>query len=253
VEALARTSTMFGQRMDATEGDLAAIKQIVEESMASNSKFAADHTTAMAVLSAQAVSFNDVRFKQGQAAFHKVKDVEGLVDDLKLVLQTVTTVLDASVPSTLQSVLAQTIPPSLQTVLQDTISPTLCDVLNDTFSKFTSKYQSMSDNMMQQVKDMLETRNASLIAEYTTVKSSIQDVLACLSRLECSEDVGNPPCRGSNSGGARVSGSNNPARSSHRGERAPHLTGRQVHVDMDKEVPHPLAVNDGTPNLNMGS
>jgi hypothetical protein len=62
----------------------------------------------------------------------------------------------------------------------------------------------MGDNMMQQVKDVLESCNASLIAEYATVKSSIQDVLACLSRLEHSKDDGNPPCRGYNSGGARV-------------------------------------------------
>ncbi len=41
-EASARTSTMFGQCMDAMEGDLVAIERIVEESMASNSKFAAD-------------------------------------------------------------------------------------------------------------------------------------------------------------------------------------------------------------------
>ncbi len=34
------------------------------------------------------------------------------------------------------------------------------------------------------------------------------------------------------------------------GEWASHLTGRQVHVDTDEEVSHPLAVNDGTPNLN---
>jgi hypothetical protein len=252
-EASARISTMFGQCINAMEEDLAAIKHIVEESMASNSKFAADHTTAVAALSAQAVSFNDARFKQGQAAFHKVKDVGGLVDELKLVLQTVMTVLDTSVPLTLQSVLAQTIPPSLQTVLGDTISLTLHDILNDTFSKFTSKYQSMGDDMTQQVKDVLETHNASLIAEYTTVKLSIQDVLARLSRLERSEDDGNPPCGGSNSGGARVSGWNNPGRSGHGGEWAPHLTGRQVHIDMDKEVPHPLVVNDGTPNLNRES
>jgi hypothetical protein len=93
------------------KGILAAIKCTVEESMASNSKFVADHTTDGVALSAQAVSFNDTWFKQGQAVFHKVKDMEGLVDKLKLVLQTVTTVLDASVPLALQSVLAQIIPP----------------------------------------------------------------------------------------------------------------------------------------------
>jgi hypothetical protein len=74
-----------------------------------------------------------VRFWQGQAAFHRVQDVENLVADFKSASATVTRALEDLVPTTLQSVLEQTIPPTLQTILDDTISPTLQNVLNGTF------------------------------------------------------------------------------------------------------------------------
>jgi hypothetical protein len=130
---------------------LAAIKRLLKESMASSSKLAED----VQLLSVQAVSHIDQRHRQGQAAFHRVQDVENLVADFKGASATVTRALEESVPVSLKSALEQTLPPTLQTILEEKISPTLQHVLGGTFSKFTSGYAMAGDEMVREIRTTL--------------------------------------------------------------------------------------------------
>ncbi len=132
----------------------------------------------MTLLSAQAAAFNEQRFKQCQATFHRVQDMETLVADIKSALASSTRALDELVPTTIQSVLEQSIPHTLRTILGDTISPTLCNVLDGTFSEFTSWYESVGGEVIREVKATLELQQAALATDYALVRSSLQEVLA---------------------------------------------------------------------------
>jgi hypothetical protein len=133
---------------------------------------------AVTLLLAQAAAFNKQRFKQGQATFHRVQDVETLVVDVKSALASFKHVLNKLVPTTIQSVLEQSIPPTLRTILGDTISPTLCNVLDGTFSEFTSRFESVGGEVIREVKATLESQQAAIATDYASVRSSLQEVLA---------------------------------------------------------------------------
>jgi hypothetical protein len=171
----------------------------------------------MKMLSAQAIAFNQQRFKQGQAAFHRVQDMESLITDFKSASATVTCALEESVPKTLQSVLEQSIPPTLQMILGELISPTLCNVLDGTFSKFTSRYDSVGGAVVRKVKATLEMQQESLAMDYSLVQSSLQEVLAHLCDLERTLDSSPPNHPGS--GGAQNPTWSNPTRSDRGGDQ----------------------------------
>jgi hypothetical protein len=71
-ESMFTNTAAFTARLDGMNNNLAAIKRLLEESMASSAKLVEENATAMKLLSAQALLFNEQRFKQGQAAFHWV-------------------------------------------------------------------------------------------------------------------------------------------------------------------------------------
>jgi hypothetical protein len=155
-ESMSTNTAAFMARLDGMDNNLAAIKCLLEELMASSAKLAEENATAMKSLLAQAVLFNKQQFKQGQAAFHRVQDVENLVTDFKLASATVTHALEESVPKTLQSVIEQNTPPTLQTILGEMISPTLRNVLEGTFTKFTLRYESVGGAVIREVQATLE-------------------------------------------------------------------------------------------------
>jgi hypothetical protein len=70
LESMSTNTAAFTARLDGMDDNFAAIKRLLEELMASFAKLAEENATAMKSLSAQAVLFNNQRFKQGQAAFH---------------------------------------------------------------------------------------------------------------------------------------------------------------------------------------
>jgi hypothetical protein len=232
----------FTARMDGMDENLAAIRHLLENSIASSSKLA-DNVQA---LSAQAVTHNEARFRQGQVAFHRVQDVENLVADFKSASAMVTRTLEDSVPTTLQSVLEQTIPPTLQTTLDDTISPMLQNVLNGTFSEFTSRYESVGDKMVRKVKTTLEKQWESLTMDYSLVQASLQEVLARLCTLE--RTYNSSPQDRPGSEGARYLNWSHPTRSDHGGDRVPNVSS--PHVQFRPEGTSPLAANiDHSPTL----
>ena len=67
-ESMTASTKIFTARLDEMDENLAAIKRLLKELMASSSKLAED----VQLLSVQAVSHNDQRHRQGQAAFHRV-------------------------------------------------------------------------------------------------------------------------------------------------------------------------------------
>ena len=144
--------------------------------------------------------FNEQRFKQGQAAFHRVQDVENLVMDFKSASATVTHALEELLPKTIQSVLEQNITPTLETILGETISPMLRNVLEGTFTDFTPRYESVGGVVIREVKATLELQRESLATEYTSVQSGIHEVLTCLRTL-VGTDKPSPPDN-ANAGGA---------------------------------------------------
>jgi hypothetical protein len=77
-ESMTTNTAAFTLRMDGMDENLAAIRHLLENSITSSSKLA-DNVQA---LLAQAVTHNEARFWQDQAAFHRVQDVENLVADL---------------------------------------------------------------------------------------------------------------------------------------------------------------------------
>jgi hypothetical protein len=183
-ETMNTNTVAFNARMDKMDVSLVAIKRLLEESMASTSKMAEDNVAAATLLSAQAAVFNDLRFRQGQATFYRVQDVETLVADVKSASASSTCALNELVPMTIQSVLEQSIPPTLWTILGDTISPTLCNVLDGTFSEFTLQYESVGGEVIREVKATLESQQAALAMDYASVRSSLQEVLARLRTLD---------------------------------------------------------------------
>jgi hypothetical protein len=96
-ESMTASTKVFTARQDEMDENLAAIKRLLEESMASSSKLAED----VQLLSVQVVSHNDQRHRQGQAAFHRVQDVENLVADFKGASATVTRTLEELVSTSL--------------------------------------------------------------------------------------------------------------------------------------------------------
>jgi hypothetical protein len=216
-ESMSTNTANFMARLDGMDDNLAAIKHLLEESMVpSASKLADKNATAMKLLSAQAVLFNEQRFKQGQAAFHRVQDVENLVTDFKSASATVTRALEESVPKTLQSVLEQNIPPPLQTILGETISPMLCNVLEGTFPKFTSRYESVGGAVIREVQAMLELQRKSLATKYSSVQSGIHKVLNRVRTLDGTKKF-SPP-NNSDPGGARNVNWSNPPHSMRAGD-----------------------------------
>jgi hypothetical protein len=151
-ETMSKNMAEFTRRMDEMDKNLAAIKRLLKQSIASSSKLA-DNVQSLLT---QAVSHNDKLHRQGQAAFHRVQDVKNLVADFKSTLTTVIHTLDESVLKSIGSAFAQTLPPTLQTVLGEMISPTLRNVLGGTFSEFTMKYESVGISVVQEMKDTLE-------------------------------------------------------------------------------------------------
>ncbi len=241
-ESMTTNMAAFTARMDGMDENLAAIRRLLENSIASSSKLA-DNVQA---LSAQVVTHNEARFRQGQAAFHRVQDVENLVADFKSALATVTRVLEDSVPTTLQSVLEQTIPPTLQMILDDTISPMLQNVLNGTFFKFTSWYESVGDKMVREVKTTLEKQRESLTTDYSSVQASLQEVLARLRTLERTYDFSPQDRPGSE--GAQDLNWFHPTRPDHGGDQVPNFSS--PHVRFRPEGTSPLAANiDHSPTL----
>jgi hypothetical protein len=200
-ETMTTNTAAFTARMDGMDKNLVAIKRLLADSMASTSKLSAENAAAMKSLSAQAVTFNRQWFKQGQAAFHRVQDVENLVTDFKSASAMVTRALEESAPKTIQSVLEQSIPPTLQMVLREMIPPTLRNVFDGTFSKFTSRYESLGGSVVRKVKATLEKQQESLATDYLSVQSSLKEVLARLCTLERTDDLSPPNLP--NSGGAR--------------------------------------------------
>jgi hypothetical protein len=245
--------------MDGMGANLAAIKQLLEESMASSTKLAVENATAMKLLSTQVVLFNKQRFKQGQAAFHRVQDVENLVTDFKSASATVTRALEESLPKTIQSVLEQNITPTLETILGETISPTLRNVLEGTFTNFTLFYESVGGAVIREVKATLELQRESLAMEYALVQWGIHKVLTSLRTLD-STDKPSPP-NNSDSGGTRKSphGETGPG-----GERnviwsdPPHSMRAGAHIGLpgaqDAEQAHadvhPMQVSDASEKEN---
>jgi hypothetical protein len=71
-ESMTASTKVFTAGLDEMDENLAAIKRLLEESMASLSKLAED----VQLLLVQAVLHNDQRHRQGQAAFHRVQDVK---------------------------------------------------------------------------------------------------------------------------------------------------------------------------------
>ncbi len=234
-ESMTTNMAAFTARMDGMDENLAAIRRLLENSIVSSSKLA-DNVQA---LLAQAVTHNKARFRQGQVAFHRVQDVENLVADFKSALATVTRALENLVPTTLQSVLEQTIPPTLQTILDDTISPTLQNVLNGTFSEFTSRYESVGDKMVHEVKTTLEKQWESLTTDYSSVQASLQEVLARLRTLECTYDSSTQDRPGSE--GARDLNWSHPTCSDHEWVQVPNVSS--PHVQFGPEGTSPLAAN----------
>jgi predicted nucleic acid-binding Zn-ribbon protein len=116
-ESLSNNTAEFTRRMDGMDENLAAIKHLLEQSNASSSKLANEVQS----LSTQAVSHHDKLHRQGQAAFHRVQEVENLVADFKSTSATIIDALDKSVPKYIKSAIMQTLPPTLQTVLGETI------------------------------------------------------------------------------------------------------------------------------------
>jgi hypothetical protein len=171
--------------------------------MASSTKLGVENATAMKLLSTQAALFNEQRYKQGQAAFHQVQDVENMATDFKSALATVTCALEESLPKTIQSVLEQNITPTLETILGETISPTLRNVLEGTFTNFTLRYESVGGAVIHEVKATLELQRESLATEYALVQSGIHEVLTRLLTLD-GTDKPSPP-NNSNAGRARKS------------------------------------------------
>ncbi len=193
----------------------------------------------MTSLLAQVAAFNRQRFKQGQAIFHRVQDVENLVADVKAASATSTCAFDESGPTTIQSVLEQSIPPTLRTILGDTISPTLRNVLDGTFSKFTLRYESVGGEVIHEVKATLESQQAALATDYALMQSSLQEVLAQLRTLDQMDDSLPPDHPGS--GVAWDLNRLNSTRSEHGGDRNP--TVSSPHVRLGTEGPTPLAAN----------
>jgi hypothetical protein len=216
-EFMSTTMAAFMARMDGMDANLVTIKCLLEDSMASSSKLAAKSTAAMKMLLAQAVAFNKQWFKQGQAEFHRVQDVENLIVDFKSASATVTCALEELVPKTLQSVLEQSIPPTLQMILGETISPMLRNLLDGTFSKFTSRYESMGSAVVRKVKATLEMQQESLATDYSLVQSSLQEVLTRLRALD--QTIDSPPPNHPDSGGARNPTRSNPTFSDHGGDQ----------------------------------
>ncbi len=140
-----------------------------------------------------------------------MKDVDNLVADFKSTSAMVTCPLEELVPKTIQSVLEQSIPPTLQTILGETISPMLRNVLDGTFSKFTSRYESVGGSVVREVKATLENQQESLATDYSSVQSSLKEVLACLRTLDQMDNLSPPNHPGS--GGARNVTWSNPTRS----------------------------------------
>ncbi len=194
---------------------------------------------AVTLLLAQAAAFNKQRFKQGQATFHRVQDVETLVVDVKSALASFKHVLNKLVPTTIQSVLEQSIPPTLRTILGDTISPTLCNVLDGTFSEFTSRFESVGGEVIREVKATLESQQAAIATDYASVRSSLQEVLAWLGTLD---KVGNslPPDHPGYGGAGDLNRSHSP-HSECGGDRDPNVSSPHVWCGM--EGPTPLAAN----------
>jgi hypothetical protein len=213
------TTAAFTTRMDGMDVNLVAIKCLLKDSMASSSKLVAENAAAMKTLSTQAVAFNEQWFKQSQAAFHRVQDVENLIADFKSASATVTRALEESAPKTLQSVLEQSIPPTIQTILGTTISSTLLNVLDGTFSEFTSRYDSVGGAVVREVKATLEMQQESLAMDYSLVQSSLQEVFAHLRALDQTIDSSPPNHPGSGSGGARNPTRSNPTISDRGGDR----------------------------------
>jgi hypothetical protein len=202
-ESMSTNTATSTARLDGMDNNLAAIKRLLEELMASSTKLAEENATAMKSLSAQAVLFNKQQFKQGQAAFHRVQDVENLVTDFKSASATVTHALEELVPKTLQSVIEQNIPPTLQTILGGMISPTLPNVLKGTFTKFTLRYESVTGAVIREVQATLELQWESLATEYSLVQWGIHNVLNHLHTLDGTEKF-SPP-NNPDSGGAQKS------------------------------------------------
>jgi hypothetical protein len=186
-ESMSTNTAAFTARLDGMDDNLAAIKHLLEELMVSSAKLTEEYATAMKLLSAQVVLFNKQWFKQDQAAFHQVQDIEDLVMDFKSASATVTRALEESVPKTLQSVLEQNIPPTLQTILGKTISPMLRNVLKGTFTKFTLRYESVGGAVIHEVQATLELQQESLATEYSSVQSCIHNVLNRLRTLDGTE------------------------------------------------------------------
>jgi hypothetical protein len=209
-------------RMDGMDENLAAIRHLLENFIASSSKLA-DNVQALLV---QAVAHNEARFRQGQAAIHRVQDVENLVAIFKSALATVMRALEDSVPTTLQLVLEQTLPPTLQRIFDDTISPMLQNVLTGTFSKFMSWYESVGGGMVREVKTTLQKQQESLTLEYSSVQASLQEVLICLRTMDPTNDSSpqDPP----GFEGARDLNWSHPTHSDHGGDQVPNVPSPQV-------------------------
>ncbi len=199
-ESMTASTKVFTARMDEMDKNLAAIKWLLKELMASLSKLAED----VQLLLVQAVLHNNQRHHQGQAAFHRVQDVENLVADFKGASATVTRALEESVPTSLKSVLGQTLPPTLQMILEDKISPTLQHVLGGTFSEFTSRYEMAGDKMVRKIRTTLASQREALTMDYSLVQASLQEVLTHLRTLDCTDDP-SPPDRSDHGGGPSFS------------------------------------------------
>ncbi len=235
---MSKNTAEFTKRMDEMDKNLAAIKHLLKQSIVSSSKLADDVQS----LSTQAVSHNDKLHQQGQAAFHRVQDVENLVADFKSTSTTVIHALDESVPMSIGLAIVQTLPPTLQTALGETISPTLRNVLDCTFSEFTMKYESVGISVVREVKDTLEQHRESLATDYSLVHSGLQDVLACLRTLEKTNDTTPPDHPGS--GGARHFSWFNPSRSASGGDRV-ETAGMPKDNKPDKATMHKCGGDSG--------
>jgi hypothetical protein len=93
-ESLSNNTAEFTRRIDGMDKNLAAIKHLLEQSNASSSKLANEVQSLLT----QAVSHHDKLHQQGQAAFHRVQEVENLVADFKSTSATIIDALDKSVP-----------------------------------------------------------------------------------------------------------------------------------------------------------
>ncbi len=142
----------------------------------------------------------------------------------------VTCALEESVPKTLHSVLEQSIPPTLHRILGETISRMLCNVLDGTFSEFTSRYESVGGAVVHEVKANLEMQQESLATDYSSVQSSLQEVLTCLRAFDQTIDSSPPNHPGS--GVARNPTWSSPSRSNRGGDQVG-LPGAQ-----DNKQPH---------------